>query len=898
MRYITAVIVVSVAMIASLSCCFAAHAQDAAPATAAPASSAAATAPTPKEDPPKDSPATPPPPQLGFGYDAFQSSAGPITGGPIDDQYLLAPGDEIVVSIWGAMNETMSLTVSENGFLELPAGAGRVQTNAVTLKELHPLMVRALSEIYAAYINALEPSKSTAFVDIRLGKIQPMLVYVVGEVNKPGAYAVSAAVANVINLLTNAGGVRPSGSLREIKIRRNDGHDDFVDLYEFVLSGDIDFKAIRLHPGDYLSVPLKKKSVTISGAVRRPTTYELVRAEGMRELLTLAGGPTPDGYLRQVQLRRTVPNIGETYRDLNLEEILSSEGGDYPLEDKDVVTIGSSVQVRKAIVSIRGDGITRPGTYEWTKGMRLSDVIAKGEGLREHAFLERADLIRTGDDFTKTLEIFPLAGLYERDAKGGYTRAANDALDFPLREMDEILVQSSWGLAGRDKKVKLTGHVKEGGEAVLPQGMTLYDLLFTRGGFQDPDFAKGAYMELAHVVRKIPGNIGTKLVAFNLGDVLARDASANMALEDGDVIRIFAYEDLAAEPEVTIEGLVRKGGAFPYSEGITLEDLIVLGGGLVPQAVRPEAVIARRTSKGATNGAALLQTVVAIPLDTASAAGRPATPLEVDDVVTIRHQAGWEPLAVARIDGEVTHPGSYPLPTSGARLSELISLGGGLKRDAFPDGALLTRVRERADGASAEGSAPVAIDLLNAIANPGGPTDITVLDGDSLAIPKNTGIVDIRGAVKRPLAVHWEAGRTLDEYLALCGGLLVKADRGRVTIQSPSRATRLVTAEESPALLPGSVIEVPLQRESERMMTVEVKGSVAKPAIVQFTDDATLGYYIGLCGGFTANADLDRIVVLLPDGGIVASTKDAPFNPVIAPGSLIVVTARPNSDGK
>jgi len=205
----------------------------------------------------------------GFGYDAFGGNAGAIIQGPIDEQYLLSPGDEIVVSIWGDMNEKYNLVVSEGGYLELPNEGGRIQANGVTLRELRPMLVNALSQIYSAYINAKDPLKSTANVDVRLGQIRPMLIYVVGEVEKPGAYADSAAVANVVNLLHNAGGVRQTGSLREIKIRRSDGTIDTVDLYDFFLRGRIDYKKIRLQPGDYVIVPLKKKTVSMKGEVRR-----------------------------------------------------------------------------------------------------------------------------------------------------------------------------------------------------------------------------------------------------------------------------------------------------------------------------------------------------------------------------------------------------------------------------------------------------------------------------------------------------------------------------------------------------------------------------------------------------------------------------------------------------
>ena len=827
----------------------------------------------------------------GFGYDAFRSAAGAIVSGPVDEEYLLSPGDEVVISIWGAMNETMNLKVSDDGFLELPEGGGRIQTNAIALKDLQGLVVRALSQIYAAYINAGDPSKSSAFVDVRLGKIHPMLVYIVGEVEKPGAYGMSATVANVINALTNAGGVRPTGTLRDVKIRRKDGSVDSVDLYKFVLSGEIDFRKIRVQPGDYIFVPLKAKSVRVTGAVRRPMAYELIGDEGVRELLALAGGTTPEAYLKQVQLRRTIPNVGESVLDVDLDALLMTKNGNMALNDRDILTIGDSVQVRRPVVSISGDGIKRAGTYEWRPGMRLSDLISKGEGLREHAFLERADLIRTEDDFSKRLQIFSLTGLYEKAVTGGFVRSASSDGDFDLREMDAVLVQSSWGLAGNDKSVTLAGHVKEPGAAVLAQGMTLYDILFTRGGFQDPDFAKAAYMDLAHVRRQIPGAVRTKTIAFDLGALLRKEPTANMPLEDGDVVQIHTYEDLTGSPTVVVDGLVRKGGVFEYSEGLSLEDLIVMAGGLVSQAVRPEALIARTLGSGGSDA----PPVVVVALDGGRGAERARTPLMPDDRITIRHQKGWEPKAVGTIRGEVFYPGTYTLGREGARLTDLVRLCGGLKREAFPAGAVLFRVADRSGAAL---SSAMTIDLDAALADQASEANLELLDGDELLIPKNAGTVEVRGAVKRPIATQFRAAMTLDDYLALCGGLLEKGDRSRVTVQAPNRATRLVGADENPTLMPGSVVDVPLQRESERMRTVEVKGSVAKPAIVQYTDDAPLGYYIALCGGFTANADLDKVAIITPDGAMLTGPKGEPFNPFVPAGSIVVVTARPTTEAK
>lgn len=840
------------------------------------------------------------PPDVAFGYDVFQSNGGAINAGPVDDQYLLSAGDEVVVSIWGELNETLNLVVSDQGFLELPEKAGRIQTNGVTLRELRPLVVRSLSQIYAAYINAIEPEKSTAFVDIRLGKIRPLLVYVVGEVSKPGAFAISATVANVINLLNNAGGVRTSGTLREIKIRRNDGKVDVVDLYGFFLNGDVDYKKIRLQPGDYVIVPIKQKSITVQGEVRRPSTYELIGDEGMKELIAFAGGVTPDAYLKQSQIKRSEVNRGEVFLDLDLSQLQTDPKSNIPMSDRDVLTIGKNIQVRKNIVSVRGDGITRPGTYEWTPGMRLADVIAKGEGLREHAYIERADLIRTDADFSKRLTTFALAGLYAKAPDGTYQfkLKADDALNFPVREMDEIYVQSAWGLTGNDQTVTLEGHVKQKGTTVLPQGMTLYDLLFTRGGFQDPDFAKKTFMGLGHVFRGVKGDLETKIIAFDLERLLTGDAAVNMALEDGDIVRLYSRAELEMKRTVTIQGVVQTPGTYPMAENMTVEDLVILAGGLQGNVIRAQAVIARTSRLVGANAERtdLHDQLVPIPLDRnlAFRANTDKAPLIAFDRVTVRHELGWEPREVASTLGEVLYPGGYSLPKEGQRISELVKIAGGLTAEAFPEGAVLLR-----DSVDVTGAKPVSramvIDLAAALRNPGCPEDVMLRDGDELRIPKNAGSVEVQGALQRPMLLQHRKDRKLSEYLSLCGGLLEKADASRITITSPNKSALLVVKDQDPMLLPGSVVMVPFQRDTERLQIVEIKGAVSKPAMVQHIDRAPLGYYIGVCGGFATNADLDKVVVLLPDGRILAKEGDTAFNPEIPSGSVIVVTAKPTS---
>jgi polysaccharide export outer membrane protein len=829
-----------------------------------------------------------------FGYDVFQSAAGPITEGPVDDQYLLSPGDEIVVSIWGELNETFNLTVTSEGFVELPEKAGRIATNGLTLRDFRVRVQQALSQIYASYINAVDPSKSTAFVDIRLGKLRPLLVYVVGEVNKPGAYGVSASVATVVNLLTNAGGVRPAGSLREIKIRRADGQIDVIDLYGFLLNGEVDERRMRLRPGDYVIVPLKRRAATVAGEVRRPMSYELVGQEGLREAIGFAGGPSPSASLRHVQVRTIDPARGQVVRDLDLGPMAADPKWNVPLADGDEVTVGRGSQRRSNTVTISGDGVNRPGTYEWTPGMRLSDAIAKAEGLQEHAFLDRADLIRTEDDYSKRLLTFELKGIFGRGEDGRIVKVGGGDADLPLREMDEVAIQSGWGLAGRDKSVTLEGHVKSPGAVTLAKGMTLHDLLFMRGGFQDPEFLNATYTRTGHLVRKVPGDIGRKLITFDLGRLLEGDPAANMPLEDGDAVRVFATGDLQGPRTARIDGLVQKPGTYPIAEGMTLDDLIVLAGGVHPTVARGEAVVARPIERGSGDQPEHRTSSTVVAVDTAGGTEAQSIVLRTDDRVTVRHQAGWEPLDVASIAGEVRFPGSYALARQGETLTQLVARAGGLRPEAYPDGALLRRqgaIVSMGD-ATAVAMEDVTIDLAAALKSPGTESDLILREGDQLFVPSATGTVTIAGAVRRPQTIQHRAAMKLSEYVAASGGMLDSADAGRITVTAPNNSSRLVAKGQDPVLAPGSAIDVPLARATERLRTVEVKGAVAQPAFVQFIEGARLGYYLGVCGGFSANADLDRISVLLPDGRVLRSTAGTPFDPEVPAGAVLIITAK------
>lgn len=440
------------------------------------------------------------------------------------------------------------------------------------------MVMRSLAGIYAAYINIANPSQSTAYVDIKLGKLRKLLVFVVGEVKNQGTYTISSGVATLINLLNNAGGVKETGSLREIKIRRADG---------------------------------------------------------------------------------------------------------------DEVTVFPNVLVRRPFVEIQGSGVKRSGVYQYTPGMMIKDLIEQAEGLKEDAFLTRADLVRTMEDFSKKLTIFSLQDLFKLGPTGQYVFSGTADKNFPLKELDIVMTYSSFEMKGRDKKVTLEGRVKEPGTYILPDNMTLYDLIFARGGFQDEEYKKTAYLDLAHIFRKRAGEISEQLIPFNLGKVLAGAPADNLKLEGGDRIVVYAYETMKTEPYVEIAGLVKRPGLFDLAENMTLEDLILVAGGLRPDAYKVEAVIGR-TAKGSAGGGNQAEAkkeatfIVPVDKDYTLLAREKRTRLEGYDKIFIRNLPEWEPLAVVSLEGQLVYPGSYSLESKEERISNIIRRAGRGKERRFP----------------------------------------------------------------------------------------------------------------------------------------------------------------------------------------------------------------------
>jgi len=460
-------------------------------------------------------------------------------------------------------------------------------------------------------------------------------------------------------------------------------------------------------------------------------------------------------------------------------------------------------------------------------------------------------------------------------------------------------------MRGGEKSVALEGHVKEPGTYVLAENMTLYDIIFAKGGFDDVNYRNATYLDLGHIFRKRPGEVSEKVLTFNLGGLLAGNQKDNIPLLDADRIRVYEYTNTNIRPHVTIGGLVKKPDRYPMTENLSLEDLLVLAGGLVPNTYKVEAQITRIVRKEGEQRLQTTDVVVPVAADFASLPGEKRTLLEDFDNILIRHVPDWEPQDLVSVGGEVVFPGNYALRSKDERLSSFIKRAGGLKTEALAEGATLLRRKDivalARGGGGGGGYEAVRIDLREALARPGRVEDIVLREGDQVFVPMNSGVVEVRGAVRNGGLLQYQKGAGLGYYIDLCGGYIQGADKKNLTVYYPNKTSKkrptFLFIRLGMKIIPGSVISIPTKREireegaggGDGWSLVEVMGAVRFPLEVKYRAGQKLSYYLSVCGGFRDDADPGLIVVRLPDGTVLDSKGVAPFNPVIQPGSSIQV---------
>lgn len=471
--------------------------------------------------------------------------------------YILGPGDNVIISLWGRVEQEYSLTVDREGKVFIPK-VGEISAWGKTLDDFKGYVRKRLTAVYSDFeMNA------------SLGKIRSIRIYVTGEVNLPGAYTVSS-LTSLFNALYLAGGPNNNGSMRDIRLMRNGKPVANLDLYRFLLEGD-NTSDIRLETGDAIFVPVAGARVGIRGEIRRPAIYELRSTETAMGLLTLAGNPTPQAHLDRVLLER-ISSKGEwEVVDLNLNKNSAKPVTNMPLIDGDRMTIYSIYDVKTNMVSIAGK-VKHPGYYERNDSTRVLDLLQHGQLQDYDVYYDRADLFRLYPD--RRVEVVPInmKAILAGDQKQNLLLSDRDSLHvYAIQDVQ------------RDKQVYVGGEVKRPGMYPLYDHMTVNDLIFLAGSF-------------TRAASRLQGEIARtdSLGEVNLQYVSLNDSGANVTLQEDDRLYVRTIPEWQLHRTVKIDGEVQFPGEYVLSDrGETLLNLLKRSGGFTRSAF-PKGVVFER----------------------------------------------------------------------------------------------------------------------------------------------------------------------------------------------------------------------------------------------------------------------------------------------------------------
>ena len=503
-----------------------------------------------------------------YGRDIFSQanpSFQPNFNMPIPDTYVLGTGDQVVVDIYGASQETLVHTISPEGTITV-AGYGPIYLSGMSVVEAQKKLRSTIGSRY-----------QTSSLKVTVGNTRTIQVNIMGEVKAPGTYHLSA-FANVFYALYRAGGTNELGTLRNIKVLRNGRLITVVDLYKFIIEGRLAGN-ITLQDNDVIQVGAYETLVGITGNVKRPMFYEMRKDESVATLLKYAGGFTGDAYKKSVRLVR---QTGERYTIYNVDEF---EMASFKLEDGDALSVDGMINRYENMVEIKG-AVFRPGQFQLGGHINsVKSLIEAANGLTEDAFLEHAILHRL--KFDRTLEIIPV------DVKGIMD---GSVADIALANEDVLFIPTQEELR-KERSFTISGAVMSPGTYEFADNTTIEDLIVMAGGLRDE-----ASLMRVEVTRVLHDPTATKKsdtyskkFHFDLQNGLVIDTERKFLLEPYDHVTIYGSPVFNQAKLITVSGEVNwEGGVSMIQKDTHLSDVIDMVGGVTPHAYLRGATLLRQ----------------------------------------------------------------------------------------------------------------------------------------------------------------------------------------------------------------------------------------------------------------------------------------------------------------
>ena len=509
-----------------------------------------------------------------FGFSFFNNknlSFEPGINSAVSPSYLIGNGDELSVDVWGASQQSYQLPVDRNGNINIP-NIGIISVGGLSLESATNKIKSKLVLIY----RDLESSTPRTFASVTIGEIKAIKVNVIGEVFAPGTYTLSGA-STVFNALYLAGGPNTSGSFREIKLLRDGKVISQLDVYDYLINGNSAVN-VSLRNADVILVSPYLNRIIIEGELKRKGLFEAKDTETVEDMISFAGGFTEDAYTHRLQLYR------KTGRDKSFKDVSRSEAKSTLLNNGDSIFVGKIIQRFQNMATIKG-AVYRPGDYEVTEGLQLSELIKRADGIREDASLYRGLITRVKEDMSFQSIAFDVSDVL------------NGTTDLAVKRDDVISISSIHDLR-EFRTLRIFGEVQKPDEYDFKEGMTVADLIFEAGGFLQS--ASDAYIEVARKLSVEEGSQVSEMLAHVIKIKVPRNlqldkTEASFELQPFDQIFVRKLPGYAKASIVKITGEIAYAGEYSLaSTKERVSDIIKRAGGLTPDAYPEGAMLTRR----------------------------------------------------------------------------------------------------------------------------------------------------------------------------------------------------------------------------------------------------------------------------------------------------------------
>jgi protein involved in polysaccharide export with SLBB domain len=714
-----------------------------------------------------------------FGYKLFHNRTldfSPSLNLPTPTSYVIGAGDQLLIDVYGASQQSFDVTVSPEGRIFLP-NVGPVEVGGANINAATSRIKSSLSKIYSG----MNGSSPNTFLQIRLGNIRSIKVSMVGELTKPGTYTLPS-FATVFNALYAAGGPNENGAFRNIQVYRDSRLVSTVDIYEFLSKGDQSANIV-LQDNDVVIVPPVQARVEVIGPVRREGLFEVKSDESLSDLYVYTGGFQSKAYRERITVRR-IENNQRKVLDVSSEEFDS-----FAPKDGDEIMIGEALERFTNRVQIAGS-VNRPGEFALSEsGLTVRQLVEKAEGLKPEAFSARVTLYRTSEDLTLAAVPLDLNGILDGSVQ-----------DIALKNEDLLFVPSRYDIQ-EEYYVKVSGEVNFPGTYPFASEMTVGDLVLRAGGLLES--ASNSSIEIARRVRDASTGKIAEILTLNISsDLKLSPEEINTRLSPFDHVFIRRKPGFVEEQLITLRGEVRFPGNYAISSANErISDVIKRAGGFSDFAYPKGASLIRRTVyfkglPGEKEKEARLKEI----RDNLN----PERHRNNNEAEQILYERIVKKLEKAEEERELEVKESrQTLDFEEPRLLDSLRLDSALHASRYKEEDL------------------VGINLEYIMNNPGSEADLILFEGDILQIPKQLQTVRMVGEVLLPTTTRFQEGRGLKHYISRAGGFTENARKSKAYViyaNGDAAQTRsFLGLKNYPTLEPGAEIVVPKKPNRSRM---------------------------------------------------------------------------------